>query len=316
MARVSVEILIVGCGYVGRRVAAAEQTRGNRVSALARSPESAEALRALGIESVRGDLDDPESLVGLDVAGQGVYCFAPPPASGVRDTRMKAFLAAVTPRPPQRIVYISTTGVYGDCHGEWVDEARAPNPTADRARRRLDAEEQLRAFGARTGCGAVILRVPGIYGPDRLPVERLRKGLPLLREDEAPWSNRVHADDLVAACLAAMARGRAGAVYNVSDGHPSTMTDYFRRVADALGLPRPPEISRVESADRPSMACGPRLGPVGEAGDRIDAGMLSYLAESKRIDNRRMREELGVSPRYPTLAEGLAACLASARHGS
>jgi nucleoside-diphosphate-sugar epimerase len=295
---VAAEIFIVGCGYVGRRVAAAEQARGNRVSALARTPESAEAQRAVGIEPVRGDLDDRDSLAGLDVAGQGVYYFAPPPATGARDTRMAAFLAAIAPRAPRRIVYISTTGVYGDCHGEWVDETRAPNPTADRARRRLDAEQQLQAFGARTGCEAVILRVPGIYGPDRLPVERLRKGLPLLREDEAPWSNRVHADDLVAACVAAMARGRTGAVYNVSDGHPSTMTDYFRRVADALGLPRPPEISRVE------------------AGDRIDAGMLSYLAESKRIDNRRMREELGVAPRYPTLAEGLATCLASARHGS
>lgn len=292
------EIFIVGCGYVGRRVAAAEVARGTRVGALARTPESAEVLHALGVESVRGDLDDPESLAGLNVAGQGVYYFAPPPASGVRDTRMSVFLAAVAPRPPRRIVYISTTGVYGDCRGEWVDETRAPNPTADRARRRLDAEEQLRAFGARSGCAVVILRVPGIYGPDRLPVERLRKNLPLLREDEAPWSNRVHADDLVAACLAAMQRGRAGAVYNVSDGHPSSMTDYFRRVADALGLPRPPEISRAE------------------AGDRIDAGMLSYLAESKRIDNRRMREELGVTPRYPTLAEGLAACLAAARHAS
>jgi nucleoside-diphosphate-sugar epimerase len=202
---------------------------------------------------------------------------------------MTAFLAAIAPRPPRRIVYISTTGVYGDCQGEWVDETRAPNPTADRARRRLDAEEQLRSFGARTGCEAVILRVPGIYGPDRLPVERLRKGLPLLREDEAPWSNRVHVDDLVAACLAAMARGRGGAVYNISDGHPSTMTDYFRRVADALALPRPNEIARAA------------------AGDHIDAGMLSYLAESKRIDNRRMREELGVVLRYPTLAQGLAA---------
>jgi nucleoside-diphosphate-sugar epimerase len=295
---VASEIFIVGCGYVGRRVAAAEQARGKRIGALARTLESAAPLRTLGVEPVRGDLDDPDSLAGLDVAGQGVYYFAPPPAGGLRDTRMTAFLAAIAPRPPRRIVYISTTGVYGDCHGEWVDETRAPNPTADRARRRLDAEKQLRAFGVRTGCEVVILRVPGIYGPDRLPVERLRKGLPLLREDEAPWSNRVHADDLVAACLAAMARGRAGAVYNVSDGHPSTMTDYFRRVADALGLPRPPEISRAE------------------AGDRIDAGMLSYLAESKRIDNRRMREELGVPPRYPTLAEGLAACLASARQGN
>jgi nucleoside-diphosphate-sugar epimerase len=284
-------MFIVGCGYLGRRVAAAERACGGRVHALARSADSAQVLRALGIESVCGDLDDPQSLAGLDVAGQGVYYFAPPPAAGVHDSRMGAFLAAVRPRSPRRIVYISTTGVYGDCQGEWVDETRAPNPGADRARRRLDAENQLRAFATRTACEVVILRVPGIYGPERLPLERLRKGLPLLREEEAPWSNRVHVDDLVAACLAAMDRGRAGAVYNVSDGHPSTMTDYFRRVAEALGLPRPPEVSRAE------------------AGDRIDAGMLGYLAESKRIDNRRMREELGVVPRYPTLAEGLPACV-------
>ncbi len=284
-------VLIIGCGYVGRRVARRERARGAPVTALARSADAAAALQALGLDTVRGDLDDPASLRTLVGAPRRVYYFAPPPASGVHDTRMRAFLAAVAAHPPQRIVYISTTGVYGDCHGEWVDEERLPRPAADRARRRLDAEQQLRAFAARSGCAVVILRVPGIYGPQRLPVERLQQRLPLLREDEAPWSNRVHVDDLVAACLAAMDRGRAGAVYNVSDGHPSTMTDYFRRVAEALGLEPPPEVSRAQ------------------AGTHIDAGMLSYLAESKRIDNRRMREELGVVPRYPTLAEGLPACV-------
>lgn len=283
-------VLIVGCGYVGRRVAGLELDGGAAVAALARSGASAERLRAHGIEPLSGDLDAPASLRSLPASGVDLYCLAPPPSRGVTDPRLAALLDVLVPgNRPRRIVLISTTGVYGDCHGEWVDETRAPNPTADRARRRLDAEKQLRAFGVRTGCEVVILRVPGIYGPDRLPVERLRKGLPLLREDEAPWSNRVHVDDLVAACLAAMARGRGGAVYNISDGHPSTMTDYFRRVADALALPRPNEIARAA------------------AGDHIDAGMLSYLAESKRIDNRRMREELGVVLRYPTLAQGLAA---------
>jgi nucleoside-diphosphate-sugar epimerase len=139
----------------------------------------------------------------------------------------------------------------------------------------------------------VILRVPGIYGPGRLPRERLEKGLPVLREADAPWSNRIHVDDLVAACMAGMARGVAGAVYNVSDGQPSTMTDYFNQVADALGLARPRQIRRAE------------------AESEIDPGMRSYLAESRRIDNRRMREELGVTPRYGNLAQGLAASIAA-----
>jgi nucleoside-diphosphate-sugar epimerase len=143
----------------------------------------------------------------------------------------------------------------------------------------------------------VILRVPGIYGPGRLPRERLTRGLPVLREDESPWSNRVHVDDLARACLAAARRGRPGGVYNISDGHPSTMTDYFNRVADASGLPRPPQITAAE------------------ARTRMSEGMQSYLAESKRLDNRRMREELGVEPQYPDLARGLAACIAAEAAG-
>jgi nucleoside-diphosphate-sugar epimerase len=135
----------------------------------------------------------------------------------------------------------------------------------------------------------VVLRVAGIYGPDRLPVERLSRREPVLREEESPWSNRIHVDDLAQACVAAMRHGRNGAVYNATDGHPSTMTDYFNRVADAVDLPRPPQVSRVDSRTR------------------MSEGMLSYLAESKRLDNRRLREELGVKLQYPDLASGLAA---------
>lgn len=286
-------VLIIGCGDVGRRVAAGERAAGKSVTALVRSTPGAARLNALGLQSVHGDLDIPGSLAVLPVQAALVYYFAPPPSTGTTDQRIGNFLKAIpdTARP-QRIVLISTSGVYGDCRGEWVTEDRPPRPDADRARRRLDAEQQLHAWGRTHDVPVVILRVPGIYGPGRLPEKRLRAGEPVLREEESPWSNRVHIDDLVRACLAAGKRGRPNAVYNISDGHPTTMTDYFNRVADALGLERPPQITRAQ------------------AGAELSGGMQSYLAESKRLDNRRMREELGIEPRYPDLVQGLAACVA------
>jgi nucleoside-diphosphate-sugar epimerase len=286
-------VLIVGCGYVGRRVAGLELDGGAAVAALARSGASAERLRAHGIEPLSGDLDAPASLRSLPASGVDLYCLAPPPSRGVTDPRLAALLDVLVPgNRPRRIVLISTTGVYGDCHGEWVGEDRPPNPQADRARRRLDAENRLRAYSARHGVGFVILRVAGIYGPGRLPEERLRRGDPVLCEEESPWSNRIHVDDLARACVAAMRHARANVVINATDGHPSTMTDYFNRVADALGLPRPPTVSMAE------------------ARARLSAGMLSYLDESKRLDNRRLREELGVELHYPDLVTGLKASVA------
>ncbi len=285
-------VLIVGCGYTGRRVAAGEAAAGNRVTALARSDAAAASLQAAGVNVARGDLDVAQSLTGLPVADATLYYFAPPPAAGVADTRLRNFLSAIGDTRPARVLLISTSGVYGDCRGEWITEDRPVHPQVDRARRRVDAEQQLRAWCERHAVPAVILRVPGIYGPGRLPEQRLRAGEPVLCEVESPWSNRVHVDDLVRACLAAARYGRAGAVYNISDGHPTTMTDYFNRVADALGLQRPPQIT------------------LAQAHTELSAGRQSYLAESKRLDNRRMREELGVEPRFPDLAQGLADCVA------
>jgi nucleoside-diphosphate-sugar epimerase len=230
-------------------------------------------------------------LRNLPARGALIYYFAPPPGKGVTDTRMEAFVSILdTSRLPTRVVLISTTGVYGDCRGEWVTEDRAPNPQTDRARRRLAAETALRRWSEKSGAPIVILRVPGIYGRGYLPEERLRAGDPVLREEESPFSNRIHADDLARVCFIAGHHDRPGIIYNVSDGHPTTMTDFFYRVADLLGIPRPPAIT-LEQARR-----------------QLGEGMLSYLAESKRIDNRRLREELGVQLMYPDLASGLPSC--------
>ncbi|WP_372523266.1 SDR family oxidoreductase [Sulfuricaulis sp.] len=291
MISAATDVLIIGCGDIGERVARHERSEGRAVIGLVRSEKSVRRLRAAGIQPIAADLDAPASLNNLPVKDAVVYYFAPPPDTGVTDPRMETFVSAMTPtNPPRCIVLISTTGVYGDCRGEWVTEDRPPNPQADRARRRLAAETTLQAWSKTSGVSVVILRVPGIYGPGYLPEKRLRSGEPVLREDESPFSNRIHADDLARICIAAARHAHPSRLYNVSDGHPTTMTDFFYRVADVLGIPRPPAVS-LEEARR-----------------RLGEGMLSYLAESKRIDNRRMREELGVKLLYPDLAAGLASC--------
>lgn len=286
-------VLILGCGDVGRRVARSCQAAGAPVTGQVRSPQSAAQLRELSIEVLEADLDLP--FPPLPSAGTELYYFAPPPPSGDRDPRMAAVLVALERDGlPRRIVYISTSAVYGDCGGAWIDEDAPLRPDTTRGLRRLDAERQLQAWSERTGIPVVILRVPGIYGPGRLPLERLRKGLPLLREDQCPYTNRIHADDLAGVCLAAMGRGVPGTAYNVSDGHPSNMVDYFNRIADRAGLPRPPTLDRVE------------------AEQQLTPGMLGYMRESKRLRNERMLSELGIELQYPDLEAGLDSCFVDA----
>ena len=282
-------MLIVGCGDVGRRIALRARGAGDEVHCLVRSRESATRLLGMGLETTCVDLDSDIPIPAADDAGHRIHYLAPPPATGTTDPRMRRYLASLPCNGSQRILYISTTGVYGDCQGEWVDEQRPANPQVDRARRRHDAEQQLLAWRDRTGGEVIILRVAGIYGPGKLPTARLEKQVPMIGEADAPWTNRIHIDDLVSVCEAAMAKGPDGSVYNVSDGHPGNMRDYFDRVADQLGLPRAPLIS------------------LEEARATLSPGMLSYLGESRRLDNRKMLHELGVTLRYPDLESGLAA---------
>ncbi len=281
--------LIIGCGDIGKRVARLEQAEGKTVLALARSESSAASLEAKNLGVVRGDLDAVVSLTALPDKLSTLYYFAPPPPSGTDDPRLRNCLAALI-SPPERLVYISTSGVYGDCAGAWIDEEWPLNPQSDRGKRRMAAEQILRDWSRQTGIPVVILRVPGIYGPGRLPVERIRQGLPVLIPEESPYSNRIHADDLAVACIAAARRGQPGQAYNISDGHPTTMTDYFWCIADLHDLPRPPAI------------------PLAEARQVLTPAMLSFLEESKRLSNLRMLGELDVCLRYPDLASGLSHC--------
>jgi nucleoside-diphosphate-sugar epimerase len=281
------ETIIVGCGYVGTRLARQYLDRGRTLTALVRSAAAQAQLKAMGINAVRCNLasEDPS---GISMAGVQLFHFAPPPDQGQEDPSTRRLVRAFEHSgQPRRILYISTTGVYGDCAGAWVDESWPVRPTADRAHRRWDAEQTLHRWSRETGGELVILRVAGIYGPNRLPLERIRLGVPLVEVAESPFTNRIHVDDLVAVCAAAMDKGGNGAIYNVSDGSPSTMTDYFLQVADAAGLTRPPLI------------------PMAEAAQHLSAGMMSYMAESRRLDNSRLRKELGVQFRYPTLPDGL-----------
>jgi nucleoside-diphosphate-sugar epimerase len=284
------KVWIMGCGDIGRRVARLYQNEGIKAIGWVRSDESLQLGLAQGFAMRKGDVDRGSffPIFALDEAL--VYWFMPPQPSGESDDRIRRFLKGVD-AAPKRVLLISTTGVYGDCGGRWIDESEPLKPVADRAKRRADAENVVQEWAARFGGEIVILRVPGIYAPERLPLERLRRGEPVLHEEEAPWTNRIHADDLAMVCKRAMEVASPGSIYNATDGHPSTMTDYFNQVADFAGLPRPPQISMAE------------------AQTAMSAGMLSYLQESRRIGNEKLLRELGVSLRYPSLADGLGSSL-------
>ena len=283
-------ILIVGSGDVARR-ALPWLVRRFRVFALVRQPEAAAELRALGAVPVVGDLDDRRSLRRLAGIADAVLHFAPPPQTGEGDPRMARLLAALAGRSslPQGVVYISTTGVYGDCAGVRVDETRPCRAQTARGRRRVDAERRLRAFGRRNRVRVALLRAPGIYAADRLPLERLRRGDPVLAADEDVHTNHIHAEDLARIACLALFRAGPGRAYNASDDSGLRMGEYFDAVAERFGLARPPRMARAEIVRH--------LSPLA----------LSFMSESRRLDNRRLKRELRLHLRYPTVAVGLRA---------
>lgn len=293
-------LLIVGCGDVGTRVAS-RLTSGPgaqrvRVLALTTEPGRVPALRALGLTPLLGNLDRPTTLRRLAGLATRVLHLAPPPAATVgsdswwRDPRTLALVRALRRRTlPDALVYGSTSGVYGDCGGAWVSETRAVAPGTPRAQRRVDAERVVRHFG-RAGVRTSILRIPGIYAPDRengTPEARLRRGTPVLDAQDDVYTNHIHADDLARICTAALWRGAAQRIYHASDDSDLKMGDYFDWAADLYGLPRPPRVPRST------------------AKDHLPLALLSFMGESRRLDNTRLLRELRVPLHYPTVCEGL-----------
>jgi nucleoside-diphosphate-sugar epimerase len=333
-------VLIVGCGDVGMRTLPLLQSRapsrvqsrqsGPRVMALTHHPERAGELRAAGALPISGDLDARRSLRRLAGIARNVLHLAPPPRDGLADARTRALVAAlraphrsvarpgqrpgsfaktssIVPdgpfstsvrresyRAPLRFVYASTTGVYGDCGGASIDETRPVRPGNERARRRVSAETQLRAAGAASGWRVSIVRIPGIYAGNRLPIARIEKGMPALIPDDDVYTNHIHADDLAAILVRALARGKAQRVFHASDDTDLRMGDYFDRIADAYGLPRAPRISRAEAEAR--------LEPI----------TLSFMRESRRLVNTRLKRELRYALRYPSVDDFLRDAHASA----
>jgi nucleoside-diphosphate-sugar epimerase len=283
-------VLIVGCGDVAQR-ALPWLTKRFRVLALARRPEAAAALRAKGVTPVFGDLDSLRSLKRLAGIADIVLHSAPPPDQGNDDPRTRRLLAALGSGESlaRSLVYISTSGVYGDCRSERVVESRPLRHGTARAKRRVAAERYLRRFAARNGMHLSILRAPGIYAAERLSLERLKRGDPVLIQDEDVFTNHIHADDLAHAMMLAIFRGRGGRAYNINDDASLKMGDYYDGMAGVFGLAWPPRMSRAE--------CAQRLTPM----------MMSFMSESRRLDNARMKKELRMKLQWPQVIDGLQA---------
>ncbi len=284
-------LLIVGCGDIGQRVLQLLHPRWH-VLALTSNAAHMPALRALGAVPLLGNLDQPHTLGRLGGLADAVLHLAPPPPRGDDDPRTAALLRALARGARvRRIVYGSTTGVYGDCAGALFDETRAVNPSTDRARRRVHAEAQLRWFGRRTGAVVTVLRIPGIYASNRPgghPRERLARGTPVLAAADDVYTNHIHADDLARACVAALFRGLPQRLVHACDDSDLLMGDYFDMAAEMSGLPQPPRITREQAREQ--------LSPM----------LLSFMSESRRLMNQRLKDGLRLRLRYPTVHEGLA----------
>ena len=278
-------LLIVGCGDVGMRLIPLLRSRF-RVFALTSQSERLSELRSAGVTPILGNLDSPQSLYRLKGLADIVVHLAPPPLQGSLDQRTRN-LVAILPRHG-KLVYVSTTGVYGDCKGAFFDETRPVAPVNARAERRVDAERVLRRWARHHEGKLSILRVPGIYAADRLPLERLRQGTPALLDADDVYTNHIHADDLAQIIALALFRAQPLRVYHTVDDSALKMGDYFDQGATAFKLPLPPRVPRVELSKQ------------------VSPMLLSFMSESRRLSNERMKTELGVRLRWPAVSDLLA----------
>jgi len=291
-------IKIIGCGYIGKKIAGILKAKNISATCFVNRDESISRCVTEGLSATKFDLDkkvsDLKKTTIASFENSVMVYLVPPPSKGEVDSRMQNFITMLSAlsHPPKKILLISTTGVYGNCNGEWIDEQRQENPQVDRARRRLSAETQLKKYCAASQVPLIIFRVPGIYAADKLPLKRINSGEPIVNAQDSGFTNRIHAQDLARFCVEAllenvMDENSRSQVFNCCDGQPSTMNDYFMKVADAMNLPRPQEIS------------------LQQAQQQLSAGMLSYLAESKRISNKKLLRYFKTEFKYPNLTAGL-----------
>ena len=279
------DVIVAGCGYAGRLLAQRISASGTRTVGLSRRVQT----EFQNFSHLQIDLDNLHCASEINCAGKVVYYLVPPPKSGSVDTRLGNFLDSIATGVPAKFILISTTGVYGNCDGQWVSEESPLNPQADRSIRRVDAEQKSIQWCVSKNIDLTILRVAAIYGPGRIPVERIKKGITLPTPESCGFSNRIHVNDLVSVCMAA-ANPTPSMIYNVSDGFPMPMTKYYMLVAEIWNLP-PPQISDFQT----SLASHSR-------------SMQSYLTESRKIDNRRMMQELNIELAFPDARKGLEYC--------
>jgi nucleoside-diphosphate-sugar epimerase len=288
---------IVGCGYLGKKLITRllndPLINKEKIIAIVKTLTSQTQCSQQNIISLRMDLDDSNTLISTHWQHSIIYYFIPPPPQGKKDHRARYFIqqlrhytAQTMTQPATKIILISTTGVYGDCQGHWVNETSPAQPKLDRALRRYDAEQQFQQYCDELTIPLVILRVSGIYGAGKLPLKRIRAKTPIVCAEDSPFSNRIHSDDLVNICLQAGVSDSITGLFNCADGHPSTMYDYFTQVARSQNLAEPPSISLID------------------AQQQLSSGILSYMAESRRIDNQKLLAHFQPL-QYPTLAQGL-----------
>ena len=278
--------VIAGAGYVGKRLGTALESQCSTIVSLSRVSEHDQKMRL----HRHIDLDHPDAETVSSDGSSIVFYLVPPNPDRETDCRIRNFLEHVLTNPPEKLILISTTGVYGDCNGRWVNENEPVNPQTERAKRRLDVEEFSQTWASRCGVELVILRVPGIYGPGRVPVQRIQRGLKYPPRSEVGYSNRIHVDDLVAICVEASARPGVDGIFNVSDGCPLRIIDYMNLVAELWNLPP------VEET------------PACVAFEQMSSVMKSYIRESRKIDNTKLLHELKYKLRYPNPREGLKSC--------
>ncbi|MCK5696761.1 MAG: NAD-dependent epimerase/dehydratase family protein [Gammaproteobacteria bacterium] len=293
-------VTIMGCGYLGKKLIplllAKNLLKADQIQAVVHSKKSDQKCLELGVSSICYDLDKPDNRVSkypiIKRAMQNsiLYYFVPPPRQGQKDIRVTHFLQMLQLMNVSisKVVLISTTGVYGNCHGQWVNEDHPLQPNVDRAYRRVDAEQQFQHYCQQLTIPLVILRVSGLYGAGKLPLKRIKEKTPIVRAEDSPFSNRIHVEDLLEICIKAGFSDVITGIFNCSDGHPTTMCDYFNKVAQAVNLPAPPQIS------------------LQQAHTQLSAGMLSYMNESRRIDNAKLLSQFKLLLKYPNLDKGLA----------